>query len=876
MWSKREVAFGYSGFRLPALFVPLARGTGTCSRQRVVSSNPFAAVGALGFQGLVQPKDYRALPLWAAVRPVPESDWAVIVKVDRNEPPVPLQERTPNLIAAVSLMFTAFVLLAVLIWRHQKVAHFRELYQREVDREAQRKQAEDALKASESMFRSLAESVPASIWITDATGKTTYVNQRFIDATGLPAGDARGQGTWEIIHPEDRTAVLEATRIGLERHTPYEILCRVRNAAGEYRWILNRATPKFLGDGRFDGYIGTAIDITERKQTEDRLRQLSRAVEQCPAIIMITDLDGRIQYVNPKFTQVTGYSAEEVAGENPRILNSGEMPPEVYSELWTTIQSGGEWRGEFHNKKKSGELYCVSASISAIKDPAGAVTHFLAVQEDVTEWKLAQSEAIRSARQARRMIDSNVAAVAVVHSGVVIETNDAFLQLTGCSREDILSRKVTWTDLVPPENRAQSAQAMEAMLKTGISLPFELEYRHQDGRRIPVLIGSAITALQPNLEWICFILDLTSLKRSQKELRESEAKFRGFVAAAEEGILEIDSENRITYANGRVAELFGYPVPDLDGQSIFQLVDQKYGAVVRAQLEHRRQGISRQYDVKCRRKDGAAIWCVFSTSPLFDAKGCYSGAIVLFFNLTERKEAEEQQNKVNRELRRLSLEVLHSEDRERRKLARDLHDSTAQLLTGITMNLGRAIDMTSNEEQTQLLSEAVALSKQCAGEIRALSYGLHPPLLDELGLITAVRLFTKGFGERAGLDIGVKVPDDFGRLDSNMELALFRIVQEGIINVHRHSESTRAVIEFERDSEEVRLTIRDFGRGIEGFLLGGSNGGSAMSGVGLLGMRERAQEFGGRMTIESTPAGVILTITLPLVKSNENCSHTDR
>ena len=96
----------------------------------------------------------------------------------------------------------------------------------------------------------------------------------------------------------------------------------------------------------------------------------SRAVEQSPAIIVITDLDGRIQYVNPKFTQVTGYGAEEVTGENPRILNSGETPQEVYSEIWATIRSGGEWRGEFHNRKKNGELYWVSASISPIKDPS--------------------------------------------------------------------------------------------------------------------------------------------------------------------------------------------------------------------------------------------------------------------------------------------------------------------------------------------------------------------------------------------------------------------------------------------------------------------------------------------------------------------------
>ena len=781
----------------------------------------------------------RGVLVLAAVRPVPEG-------------------RPPNLLAMVSLMFAALVVLAGLIWRRQRVAHFRELYEREVDREALREQAEVALKASESMFRSLAESVPAAIWVTDATGQITYANQRFTNITGLSAGHGQGQGWLEVIHPEDRAAFLEIARGGLERHTPYEVLCRVRNVAGEYRWILNRAKPKLLDDGRFDGFIGTGFDITERKQTEERLRQLSRAVEQSPAIIVITDLDGRIQYVNPKFTEVTGYSADEVAGENPRILNSGETPPEVYTEIWAAILSGGEWRGEFHNKKKSGELYWVCASISAIKDPEGAVTHFLAVQEDVTEWKRAQSEAIRSAQQARRMIDSNVAAVAVVHSGMVIEANDAFLRLTGCSREDVLSRTLTWTDLVPPEHRAKSAQAMEAMLRTGVSLPFELEYRHKDGRRIPVLLGSAVTALQPNLEWICFILDLSNLKRSQKELRESEAKYRGFVEAAAEGILEIDSEDRIAYANGRVVELFGYLVPELEGKSVFQLVDREYSGIVRAQLENRRQGISGQHEVKCRRKDGVAIWGVLSTSPLFDANGRYSGAIALFVDLTERKEAEERQDRVNRELRRLSLEVLHSEDRERRKLARNLHDSTVQLLTGITMSISHAIDMLSNQEQKQPLSEALDLSKQCAAEIRALSYGLHPPLLDELGLITAVREFTQGFGGRAGLDIKVKVPDGFVRLDSEMELALFRIIQEAIINVHRHSGSTRAVIEFGQDSQEVRLTIRDFGRGIE-------NAGSA-PGVGLLGMRERAKEFGGRMNIESAPTGVTLTITLPLVK----------
>jgi PAS domain S-box-containing protein len=137
------------------------------------------------------------------------------------------------------------------------------------------------------------------------------------------------------------------------------------------------------------GYAG---DITERKRAEEKLRQLSTAVEQSPASIVITDTAGDIEYVNPKFVQVTGYTLAEALGKNPRILKSGEKNPEAYRELWETITAGKEWRGEFHNKKKTGELYWEFASISPIRDPAGRVTHFVAVKEDITARKQTEAE----------------------------------------------------------------------------------------------------------------------------------------------------------------------------------------------------------------------------------------------------------------------------------------------------------------------------------------------------------------------------------------------------------------------------------------------------------------------------------------------------
>ncbi|HEY9173849.1 MAG TPA: response regulator [Verrucomicrobiae bacterium] len=139
--------------------------------------------------------------------------------------------------------------------------------------------------------------------------------------------------------------------------------------------------------------------LEEARAAEAQLRKLSRAVEQSPASVVITDLKGRIEYVNPKFTEVTGYSFQEAVGQNPRVLKSGHTPPEGYRELWETITSGREWRGEFHNRRKNGDLYWELASISPIRDSAGVITHFLAVKEDITARKAAEAFAQSAQRQ---------------------------------------------------------------------------------------------------------------------------------------------------------------------------------------------------------------------------------------------------------------------------------------------------------------------------------------------------------------------------------------------------------------------------------------------------------------------------------------------
>ena len=130
--------------------------------------------------------------------------------------------------------------------------------------------------------------------------------------------------------------------------------------------------------------------VRDNERSRERLEEFSRAVEQSPSMVVITDLDGNIEYVNPKFTEITGYAPKEVIGRNPRVLKSGDQPTDFYKELWETVTAGDEWRGEFHNKKKNGELYWEFASISSVKNEDGQPTHYLAVKEDVTERRQSQ------------------------------------------------------------------------------------------------------------------------------------------------------------------------------------------------------------------------------------------------------------------------------------------------------------------------------------------------------------------------------------------------------------------------------------------------------------------------------------------------------
>jgi len=208
--------------------------------------------------------------------------------------------------------------------------------------------------------------------------------------TGYPAEVLLSENTLsfeDLVYPEDRDRVRQEILTALQENRPYAVEYRYFTASHEMRWMSDWGQGCWDETGNLNYLDGILMDVTSHKQAEEQLQLLWSACQQSPASIVITDNLGNISYVNPKFEAVTGYSAAEVRGKNPKILKTGHTPPEQYRQLWATITRGGTWTGEFLNRKKNGDYFWETASISPVKDLNGQITHFVAVKEDITAHK---------------------------------------------------------------------------------------------------------------------------------------------------------------------------------------------------------------------------------------------------------------------------------------------------------------------------------------------------------------------------------------------------------------------------------------------------------------------------------------------------------
>jgi PAS domain S-box-containing protein len=269
------------------------------------------------------------------------------------------------------------------------------------------------LVASERRFELAQGALGIGTWEIDVKSERIKASPECFRLYGMAEGPPEWTtlAAWrDCVHPEDRERMKREYQTGC-LVGPCNREWRVIWPDGSVHWISSRSNVTFEGDHKPARVVGVSFDVTEQKQNEEQLRILSKAVQQSPVSIILTDTNGDIQYANPKAVEVTGYSLNELLGQNPRILKSGETSPEQYRELWTTIAEG-VWRGVLHNKKKNGEPFWEAATISPIRGESGTVTHYLAVKEDITEQRAMAQDLQERKRAERELLQAKEAAEA--------------------------------------------------------------------------------------------------------------------------------------------------------------------------------------------------------------------------------------------------------------------------------------------------------------------------------------------------------------------------------------------------------------------------------------------------------------------------------
>src|ERR1700723_3649917 len=439
----------------------------------------------------------------------------------------------------------------------------------------------------------------------------------------------------------------------------------------------------------------------------------------------------------------------------------------------------------------------------------------------------------------------------------------------------------------------------EADAENQSAAEFELEFP-AIGRRAVMLNARRLPrkAAQPsqgsNVRELTLLVIQDITERKQAELPT--ASLAAIVDSSDDAIVSKSLDGVITSWNAGAERLFGYTAKEAVGQPVTMIIPLDRRSEETIILARLRQGERiDHFDTTRLRKDGTKLEISLSISPVRDAGGKIIGASKIARDIAERKRIERELNESERrfrtlaealdtqvqfrtqELRKRNTEILQQsdqlrdlsgrlmsiQDEERRRIARELHDSAGQNLAALSISIAR-IKEEAKGDPAQLsarIKEARDLVQHLSDEIRTTSYLLHPPMLDEMGLSYAIGWYIDGLRERSGLSVEVNITDDLGRLAPEIELAIFRLVQECLTNIHRHSESKTAVIRIARDSDKIYAEVQDHGKGIPPERWAGIQPQGV--GVGIRGMRERVRQSHGDLTIDSNALGTKVTAVFP-------------
>lgn len=614
-------------------------------------------------------------------------------------------------------------------------------------------------------------------------------------------------------------------------------------------------------------------EIGERKQAEEMLRKLSIAVEQSPAAVVIADLEGNIQYANPRFSMDTGYNIAEVIEQNPRMLQSGQTATEIYLELWSALSSGVSWHGELLNKRKNGDLYWAETHVAPVKNAAGSVTHYVAISTDITERKRIEDALKASEFRWKFALESACEGVwdwdmttNKVHFSVI------WKNMLGYADNEIGSTVNEWEDRVHPDDKPRVLAETQACLddKTPI---YASEYRMRCKDESWKWILARGMVISRNASGRALRMIGTHADIAERKTAE-QTQVHKIVTAAPDPMFLISNDGMIMFANCAAELKFGYALNELTALNVDKLVPPES----RQRHAFSRQKFVSPTNLECARhpcpstlelplvavcKDGSYFPVEISLSS-FQMDG-RPAVIASVRDITERRRAAALLQQSFAELRRLSDHQQEIKEDERKRIAQDIHDDLGQNLLALKMDVD-TLHMRTRVAYPKLNKRvAVVLDNINATihSVKSIINDLRPATL-ELGLYPAVEWQLKQFERSSGVVCTlapIMTGVEFGLNDAKIS-AIFRILQESLANVARHAKATSVKVAISADQRGFSMTVIDNGQGLQ------PGDRQKANSFGLRGIKERIDSLGGELIITSSPGqGVVLSIFIAVENS---------
>jgi PAS domain S-box-containing protein len=575
--------------------------------------------------------------------------------------------------------------------------------------------------------------------------------------------------------------------------------------------------------------------------------------------ILITTPDGGIQSANPAACKMFGLTEKEIIknGRDKLLDLSDVSISQIVAERTRTESS----KGEVNHKRKDGTVFPAEISTSLFKDSKGRVRSIVIIN-DITERMLAKQTILKSEERFKMLVNLSPAGIYLTdEAGKCTFVNEAWCTMAGMLPEEAYGDG--WINAIHPNDREHIFNIWDIYVNTGKEWNWDYRFLDKNGK-VTWVYGLTKPILDSEGKISGFLgtnTDITENKISEDALRESEERFRLLSEQSGLGVALYSPEGKILFFNQRALKNLGGKSEDFIGKSLIEVFGRKAGTKylkrVREEIRLEKNIIYEDYFESASGK----YWFSSSHSVVSNSKGEIIGVQVVSNDISERKIIESRLNQSANELRGLTRHLVEVKEAERTRIAHDLHDDLGQKLTALNMDLSwlkSRIGVQSRNVENKL-KQMVSLMNETIESVQKISHGLRPSILDDLGLLPAIEWLIIEFHKNTGISCSISYSPNEIQVDAGISLVVFRIVQETLTNITRHSGATKVSIRIKLIDKNLDISIKDNGSGIDQEKIDSSRS------FGLVGMRERVRAVGGEINItgkkgEGTTVRVMIAV----------------